>query len=190
MWQRLVVDHDLVVTKETVRHTLRFLDPERVHERFRHRLQRHQYKGRGPNFLWHINGFDKLKPYGFCIHGGIDGYSRRILWLEVSISNNEPAFIAKYFVDCVKAAGGTARIVRADLGTENTYIFASISYALNQTLKCRVVCHMRLFSGATWSMVCSLEKILCSIHLKIKWAMGKCVFSRKWLSDAKCSWVN
>ena len=122
MWQRLVVDHDLVVAKETLRHALRILDPEGVDERLRHRLQRRQYKGRGPNFLWHIDGFDKLKPYGFCIHGGIDGYSRRILWLEVGISNNEPAFIAKYFVDCVKAAGGTARIVRADLGTENTYV--------------------------------------------------------------------
>ena len=39
----------------------------------------------------------------------------------MGIANNEPAFIAKYFVDCVKAAGGTARIVRADLGTEHTY---------------------------------------------------------------------
>ena len=107
--------------KKTVRHALRILDPEGVDERLRHRLQRRQYKGRGPNFPWHIDGFDKLKPYGFCIHGGIDGYSRRILWLEVGIANNEPAFIAKYFVDCVKAAGGTARIVRADLGTEHTY---------------------------------------------------------------------
>ena len=122
MWQRLVVDHDLVVTKETVRHTLRFLDPEGVHERFRHRLQRHQYKGRGPNFLWHIDGLDKLKPCGFCIQGGIDGYSRRILWLEESILNYKPAFIAKYFVDCVKVAGGTACILRANLGTENTSV--------------------------------------------------------------------
>ena len=105
------MDHDLVVAKETVRHGMRILDPEGVDERLRHRLQRHQYKGRGPNFLWHIDGFDKLKPYGFCIHGGMDGYSRRILWLEVGISINEPAFIAKYFVDCVKAARGTARIV-------------------------------------------------------------------------------
>ena len=122
MWQRLVVDHDLVVTKETARHPLRFLDPEGVDERLRHRLQRRQYKGRGPNFLWHIDGFVKLKPYGFCIQGGIDGYSRRILWLEVGISNNKPAFIAKYFVGCVKVAGGTACIVRANLGTENTYV--------------------------------------------------------------------
>lgn len=40
----------------------------------------------------------------------------------MGISNNEPAFIEKYFVGCVKAVEGTARIVRADLGTENTYV--------------------------------------------------------------------
>ena len=27
----------------------------------------------GPNFLWHCDGYDKLKPYGLCIHGCIDG---------------------------------------------------------------------------------------------------------------------
>ena len=24
--------------------------------------------------LWHLDGYDKLKPYGFAIHGCIDGY--------------------------------------------------------------------------------------------------------------------
>ena len=27
----------------------------------------------GPDFVWHLNGYDKLKPYGFAIHGCIDG---------------------------------------------------------------------------------------------------------------------
>ena len=25
------------------------------------------------NYLWHIDGYDKLKVYGFAIHGDIDG---------------------------------------------------------------------------------------------------------------------
>lgn len=28
-------------------------------------------------FLWNVYG---VKPYGFCIHGAIDGYSRKVLW--------------------------------------------------------------------------------------------------------------
>ena len=28
----------------------------------------------GPSSVWHCDGMDKLKPYGFAIHGCIDGY--------------------------------------------------------------------------------------------------------------------
>ena len=86
MWQRYVTDHGLAVCKDTVRYALRILDPDGVDRRLRRRLQRRQYKGRGPNFIWHIDGYDKLKPFGFSIHGCIDGYSRRIMWLEVGTS--------------------------------------------------------------------------------------------------------
>ncbi len=27
----------------------------------------------GPNHVWHIDGYDKLKPFGFPIHGCVDG---------------------------------------------------------------------------------------------------------------------
>ena len=37
-----------------------------------------------------IDGYDKLKPFGFAIHGAIDGYSWKILWLFVGSSNNDP----------------------------------------------------------------------------------------------------
>ena len=97
MWQKLVVEYGLSVPKETVRHAFRVLDPEGVDSRLRHKLRRRQYRGNGRNFLWHIDGYDKLKPYGFCVHGIIDGYSRQILWLEVAMSNNNPGIIANYF---------------------------------------------------------------------------------------------
>lgn len=55
--------------------------------------------------------------------GNIDGYcSRRILWLEVSSSNNDPTIVAKYYVDYARHVSGTARVVRGDKGTENTNI--------------------------------------------------------------------
>ena len=28
----------------------------------------------GPNHVWHLDGYDKLKPFGFPIHACIDGY--------------------------------------------------------------------------------------------------------------------
>ena len=78
----------------------------------------------GPNFIWHIDGYDKLKPYGFCTHGAIDGYSRRILWLEVGPSNNNPMVTVQYYLDCVRQLRGCPRVVRGDRGTENIHIAA------------------------------------------------------------------
>lgn len=53
-----------------------------------------------------------------------DGYSRRILWLEVGSSNNNPRIVGKYFLDCVVQVKGTPRICRGDAGTENVNIAA------------------------------------------------------------------
>ena len=39
------------------------MDPEGVGRRLRHRLQRRQYHAKGPNFIWHLDEYDKLKPY-------------------------------------------------------------------------------------------------------------------------------
>jgi transposase len=124
MHQRLQTDYGLVVRKDAVRRVLRVLDPEGVEARLRHRLRRRTYRGKGPNRTWHIDGYDKLKPFGFCIHGCIDGYSRRIMWLEVGPSNNNPAIICQYFLDCVKQVNCTPQIIRSDKGTENTNIAA------------------------------------------------------------------
>ena len=78
--------HGSVIQRETVRLVLKELDPEGVDRRSRYRLQRREYFAKGPNYIWHLDGYDKLKPFGFCIHGSIDGYSRRrLLWLEVGI---------------------------------------------------------------------------------------------------------
>ncbi|XP_065909324.1 uncharacterized protein [Dysidea avara] len=76
----------------------------------------------GPDYIWHCDGYDKLKPYGFAIHGCIDGYSRRILWLHVSPSNNDPYIIAGYYLNCVEKLAGCPTILRTDRGTENTNI--------------------------------------------------------------------
>lgn len=63
------------------------------------KLNRRSYVSAGPNFVSHIDGYDKLKPFGFSIHGAIDGYSRKIIWLEVSVSNKNPKSIAFYYLD-------------------------------------------------------------------------------------------
>ena len=69
-------------------------------------------------------GYDKLKPYGFPIHGCICGYSRRIIWLEVVKSNNDPRITANLYLDAVVTSNGCPMLVRTDCGTENGLIAA------------------------------------------------------------------
>lgn len=84
-----------------------------------HGLKRGSYHNRGPNDSWHMDDYHKLKPYGFPIHGAIDGFSRKSLWLEVSRSNNSPENVATYFSKTVKEMEGCPVRLITDLGTEN-----------------------------------------------------------------------
>ncbi|CAC5399907.1 unnamed protein product [Mytilus coruscus] len=101
---------------------MRIIHPESVVRRKKHKLIRRHYVNPGPNFMWHIDSNDKLKPYGFAIHGCIDGFSRRILWLEVGPSNKNPYIIASYYLNCLRRLKVTPKIIRANLGTENQVV--------------------------------------------------------------------
>ena len=58
------------------------------------------------NYLWHIDGFDKLNRWGFYVHGAIDGYSGKILWLQVFVTNKDPWLVGKFFMEYVKESSG------------------------------------------------------------------------------------
>ena len=96
-------------------------DPKGVQLRKRRGLRRRKYTSPGSNFVWHNDSHYKLKPYGFSIHGGIDGFSRCVLWLEVSTSNKMPEIIAKYYLDAVKRNGLPVN-VKVDDGTEHSVV--------------------------------------------------------------------
>ncbi|PIK52036.1 hypothetical protein BSL78_11049 [Apostichopus japonicus] len=110
------------IDRETVRNLLKLLDPEGVELRRRRRLRRRNYNGIGPNFVWHIDSYDKLKPFGICINGCIDGFSRHVLWVEAYKTSSDPRLIAGYYINTVGRIGRCPRIVRADLGTENSSV--------------------------------------------------------------------
>lgn len=107
------------------------LDAEGVEQRQRHRLQRRVYSNSGPNFLWHMDGYDKLKPYGLCIHGCIDGFSRKIIWLQVFRNSSDPRIIAGYYMEQIIELGALPKRIRADMGTENAGV-ALIQTILNE----------------------------------------------------------
>lgn len=111
-----------------VQDILKEVDPEGCQSRKAHRLKRMTYHCLGPNDTWHIDSYDKLKPFGFPIHGAIDGISQKIFWLEITRSNNSRYNIASYFLSTVKEFKGCPRKLITDVGTENRLATSMQSY--------------------------------------------------------------
>lgn len=71
-----------------------------------------------PSRFRHIDGNHKLiEPWGFVIHGGIDGYSRLCTYLRCSTSNRANVVLHSF----EEAVGkyGCPEHIRCDYGTEN-----------------------------------------------------------------------
>ena len=94
-------------------------DPEGSSLHRIHHLKWREYLNPGPNYWWHADGYDKLKPYGFPVHGCIDGFSQRILWLKLTKSNNYPRIIGDFFLNAIQERDGCPTLIRTDRGTEN-----------------------------------------------------------------------
>eukprot|EP00731_Ephydatia_muelleri_P013068 Em0007g378a len=122
MWKLIQTKYGYTVKRSTVMMLLAVMDPEGTRQRKMHRLQRRTYENMGPNWCWHMDGYDKLKPYGFPIHACIDGFSRKIIWLELSTTNNDPGVVAQYYLTAVFQLGGCPARMRSDHGTENVTI--------------------------------------------------------------------
>lgn len=124
-WMHLkVLQSGVIARRKTVREMLLELDPDGVNLRKRRRLVRRRYSGRGPNFVWHFDAMDKLKPYGIGISGCIDGFSRKIIWLEANSTTNDPEYIGGFFLNAVERLGGCPTLIRSDNGTENGHVGA------------------------------------------------------------------
>ena len=64
-----------------------------------------------------MDGNEKLRPWGFYVHGCIDGYSRLIIYLTCC-SNKRAATVRRLYHRAVQEYGWPSR-TRGDYGTEN-----------------------------------------------------------------------
>ena len=79
MWYKLKKTYGIQVKRSAVMKILRQEDPVGTLLRKARYIKRRVYTCNGPNNSWHADGNDKLKPYGFPIHGCVDGFSRKVL---------------------------------------------------------------------------------------------------------------
>ena len=96
------------------------MDAHGVSERKAGRLHRRVYDVTGPNHLWHIDTNHKLVRWRFIIVGGIDRFSRLVMFLRCT-DNNTAETILQCFLSCVEKYGVPNRI-RSDKGMENVSV--------------------------------------------------------------------
>ena len=109
---------------DRVRGALQRLDPFTAGLRWHAVVRRRTYSVPGPNALCHIDGHHSLIRWGLVIHGGIDGFSRTIVFLGVS-NNNRAETILSLFMTAVAHFHLPSR-VRSDKGLENVRVGAYI----------------------------------------------------------------
>ena len=103
---------NIFVQRQRVRESLVRTDPAGSAMRWFNTITRRVYSVRGPNSLWHIDGLHCLIRWRFVIHGGIDGFSRLIVYLSCA-TNNYASTVLALFLAAVQRYGWSSR-VRSD----------------------------------------------------------------------------
>ena len=150
MHRILTSRYNLHVSSQTVMTSLLQLDPTGCATRRSRRFSRRIYYCKGPNDTWHTDGWDKLKPFGISVHGCIDGFSRRVMWLVACSSNKDPATIARFYLDCIEDVGCFPRQLWSDAGTENVAVAAMQSQLAQSPQSHRYVTSVRNQRVESW----------------------------------------
>ena len=108
---------EIAASRAQVREAIRALDSDEARRRFARTTTRRVYDVPFANSLWHIDGHHKLIDVKIVIHGGIDGKSRKVVFLKAS-TNNRAATVFESFHEAVRRFGIPSR-VRGDYGKEN-----------------------------------------------------------------------
>ena len=106
--ERLMIGHlhrlGYKVPRSRVRASIHRVDPINTAIRRSVTIRRRVYCVEGPNSLWHIDGNHKLIKWRLVIHGGVDGFSRTIVYLRCS-TNNEASSVMTSYLDAISIYG-------------------------------------------------------------------------------------
>ena len=82
-----LLDRGVHVQRDRLRQSVARTDPLRRLVRWQQVISRRTYSVRRSNSLWHIDGHHSLIRWRMVVHGGVDGYSRMIVYLACSTNN-------------------------------------------------------------------------------------------------------
>ena len=109
------------VQRQRLRSTIHHVDPANTALQRATTVKRRVYQVEGPNSVWHLDGNHKLIRWRFVLHGGVDGFSRMIVFFECS-TNNTAHTVAHLLEDAIRQYGLPEK-VQTDLGGENTDVW-------------------------------------------------------------------
>ena len=115
----------LRVQRSRVRQSMARVDPENAALRWGAVVTRRTYLVPWPNSLWHLDGHHSLVRWGLVVHGCIDGFSRRIMFLHCSPINLSETVLS-LFLDAVEKDGLWPSRIRVDRGVENVLVCDAI----------------------------------------------------------------
>jgi hypothetical protein len=123
--ERMVIGHlrarGIFISRSRVRASIHRLDPLNTAIRRMVTIRRRVYYAEGPNSVWHIDGHHKLIRWRLVTHGGIDGFSRTVVYLKCS-GNNKSGTVLQAFQSAIDIYGIPQKI-RSDLGGENVEVW-------------------------------------------------------------------
>ena len=111
----------LRVQRTRVCNSMARIDPANSALRWGAAVYRRRYKVPWANSLWHLDGHHSLIRWGLVIHGCIDGFSRRIIYLHCS-SNNLSSTVLNLFLNAIEKDGLWPSRIRVDQGVENVLV--------------------------------------------------------------------
>ena len=87
----------------------------------------------GPNFVFPLDGHDKLCGYQnwtfpICIYGCSDTATRKLMFVKVWTSNNDPILPAKWYLNYLYSTRMLPHYLRFDHDTENRTIATIHAY--------------------------------------------------------------
>lgn len=123
--QKIRQVHNMNVPRDLVYDIMSDVDPDGLRERALGNKKRKKghFTTRGVNWVYSLDGHDKLMGFAkntfpLAVYGCADTASRKILWIKVWMSNNNPDLIGRWYLDYTFQSKKVASKLRVDKGTE------------------------------------------------------------------------
>lgn len=117
MLQGQLLHIDVKVSRAKLRSAIHRIDHANTVSRRSTTIHRRVYSAPYPNAVWHIDGNHKMIRWRLVIHGGVDGFSRCVVYAKCA-NNNCASTVLDAFLEGILAYGTPTR-VRSDHGGEN-----------------------------------------------------------------------